>query len=121
MRINLGSAPWDEPCTQFKRDGEYVVKMLRECSIYKHQLQRTYGAPPGNAEFVIRSEYTDYGTTWEVVIVFDQEDDRESAFAEMVEGTLPSKWDEEAKLEFLEEDSYESLKAKLPNKTNFDW
>lgn len=98
-RIELGSAPWDEDCAQVGQ-ADYYQRAQKECIAYKRQLQRILEAEGysgllvyGELRFVIKSNAHDFGNYYEVVVVFDADDEQQVEAAYFIEGNLPAKWD----------------------------
>lgn len=89
--LNLGSTPGDEPCTQIGDDG-YAVKAKGECRRYIEQLIKQFGHPPGQAYFAPKGFSHDFGTYYEVVIWYTEDNQEEINYAFNVENNLPARW-----------------------------
>lgn len=92
--LELGPVPYEEDCAQVGA-GNYHEKARKECTAYKHQLERLF--PKGT--FTIKSNPHDFGSYYEVCIVYNDNDESSSDYAFNVESNLPSNWDEKAKKE----------------------
>ena len=93
--IVLGSTPSSEICTQVSKTNEYLLEMREECRRYKKMLENRFPIPEGlNTFFSIKRFDHDFGTYYEVVIVFDDKNETSSRFAFFVEDNLPDSWED---------------------------
>jgi len=93
--MTLGCAPANEVCFQV---GD--PRAFKECQIWRQQLERAFPIPDGAfAKYRVRSFPHDFGTYYEVVIVFDDSDEYAVKFAYLVEDNAPVSWDEIARQE----------------------
>lgn len=93
--IVLGSTPSSETCTQVSKTNEYLLEMREECQRYREMLEKRFPIPEGlNAFFSIRKFCHDFGSYYEVVIVFDDENETSSNFAYFAENNLPDSWED---------------------------
>jgi len=91
--LELGSSPADEGCVSVSHDADYLPAMREECRRYKKLLESLFPIPDDvNAYFGIKSYPHDFGTYMEVVVKFDEYDDKAAEFAYNVEDNLPAKW-----------------------------
>lgn len=97
-RIELASAPYGEDCVQVRTGQDYIPAMKKECNAYKHQLERMF-PPVGNAYFTLKSNAHDFGTYYEVNVVYDENSEAETEYAFMVDENQPEEWDAEARKE----------------------
>lgn len=88
--IYIGSAPYDEECAQVGRDSVAVLR--GEATIYKRQLERMF--PDG--DFRVKAEHHDFGSYYEVVAYFGDENDPAYRAAFEAEANGPAEWDAEA-------------------------
>lgn len=106
-RVNIASAPIDEPCVQVSQTEDYLGWMRKECAAFKNQLERMTNAgkfgAPGNAGLMIISQHHDFGMYSEVYVGYSTNDAVGEEYAYEVEGGAPMKWDDEAKKELGEE------------------
>lgn len=96
--LSIGSSPAEESCAQVGSDG-YYAKAQKECKAYLHQLKRQFGEPPPGCTFKIKGNAHDFGTYYEVNVVFNENDEEATEFAYKVEAESPGQWDDEAKRE----------------------
>ena len=91
--ISLGSAPYDEDCAQVgSPDYEHRAKL--ECRRYKRQLERDFPIPDGiNAEYSIKRFSHDFGSYYEVAIVYNEEDEASLDFAYDMADHTPARWE----------------------------
>lgn len=103
----MGTTPSDEPCIQVTKDGDYHEAMKKECRIYKNQLDRMFSEKllPG-MYFTVKSFPHDFGTYYEVCLVYDDCKDEQAEAMIEIENNLPEKWDSEALAELKEENVY---------------
>jgi len=90
--IYLGSTPGDEDCVQVSSKGGYLPAMRRECAVYLHQLQRAFP----DVHFKVKRFDHDFGLYYEVVAIFNVEDEGAEQAAYRVDDEVPTNWDEEA-------------------------
>jgi len=75
-------------------DTDFSGQNLRECVVFKKQLEREFGEAPAKSDLIIQSEILEFGEIfWNVAIRFDPDDSDASAFAEQVENGV-ARWDE---------------------------
>ena len=92
--IVIGSSPIDEQCAQVGSDGYDELATL-ECSAYIKQLRRVF--PDAKCAFRRKSFNHDFGTYYEVVAVYDDDDELATRDAFLAEAESPEKWDAIAK------------------------
>ena len=88
--LELGSTPIDEVCKQVGTDDYYDIR--QECLVYKNQLERMF---PGN-NFKVKTFHHDFGDYCEVVIIYDDDDDRQEVLVYEIENKLPLAWDKDS-------------------------
>jgi len=93
--LTLGPTPYDEPCAQLGTDHFYAKSRI-ESDAYINQLLRQFGEPPGLCFFRTKPFHHEFGTYYEVVITFFDDDEEAVRFAYNVENNLPAQWDQEA-------------------------
>lgn len=94
--IEISSSPYDEDCAQVGAV-DYSDKSSKELAAYVNQLNRMF--PDANSKgvkFRIKSFPHDFGTYWEVCIVWDSENPIADEYAYIIDQDLPSNWDEQA-------------------------
>ena len=90
--INIGPVPYEEPCAQVGAP-EYQQQACQECTRFIDLLRRTVGEEPENAHLEIKSNPHDFGTYYEVVCYFDDDDEEAAKYAYRCESETPSQWD----------------------------
>jgi hypothetical protein len=75
----IGSSPNGEPCAQVGSDG-YEAQARRECQAYKNQLERAYPNMPAGMYLKIVSCSHDFGTYYDVAVVYNDENDAHNDF-----------------------------------------
>jgi hypothetical protein len=94
--IEIGPVPCDENCEQVGTDNYSAVKARKECEIYKAQIERTFTIPEG-VFLKITSNPHDFGNYFEVVIKYDESNEKAVEAAYHIEEQLPAEWDEVSK------------------------
>lgn len=106
--LNIGCTPYDEPCAQVGSENYNKLSTI-ECRAFTHQCERALAKKFGEEYTVIvriKSFPHDFGTYKEVVVEYDENNDKEHAQALYLEGEADlTNWDDEAKQE-LEEAGY---------------
>ncbi len=93
--INIGSSPCDEDCAQVGSE-DYYIQAMNECKKFRDQIREVCGPEPENSSAKLRvKEFPhDFGTYYEVVCVYDDEDEIGMDYAFFVEGNSPENWNE---------------------------
>ena len=98
--IYYGSTPYGEECAQVGTD-DYTTRARRECSVYIEQLTsiivNAFGEMPKGLWLRIKGENHDYGTYYEVVGVFHDDDPKAVEVAYWLEDNSPETWDDSSK------------------------
>lgn len=90
-KLHLGTTPAEEECAQVGSPG-YRDRARLECSQWITALTQHFGEPPDGAKFKIVSESHDFGSTLEVAIEFDSDNEKAVEFAFRVEESAPTSW-----------------------------
>ena len=90
--ITIGPVPCEEPCAQVGTP-DYQQQACQECTRFIDLLRRTVGEEPENAHLEIKSNPHDFGTYYEVVCYFDDDDEEATNYAYRCESEIPSQWD----------------------------
>ncbi len=98
------TVPHEEPCFQVGEQ-DYQKFGRIEARALISQLLRMFGEPPVGCGFKILSCPHDFGTYYDVALVYDDESDEAQEWMLKVEGGLPEKWDNEA-IQELKENGY---------------
>jgi hypothetical protein len=56
-------------------------------------LTKTFGEPPAGSNFAIKSNPHDFGSYYEVVVYYNDDNEEAAEFAYMVERNLPETWE----------------------------
>ena len=92
----IGSTPNDEPCAQVGSD-DYAKRAKRECNLFMQQIAKHY-PEPDNGYLTVKSFSHDFGTYYEVVANFDDDDEESVKWAYDIEGDVKgvlATWDAE--------------------------
>jgi hypothetical protein len=96
--ISIGSTPANESCAQVGTDN-YTKRAKKECLAYKNQLERSFKDSPDGCWLSIKGFPHDFGTYYEVIVRYDENDEKATEFAYKMEGESPADWDDEARKE----------------------
>ena len=94
--IEIGATPHDEDCAQVGSEG-YAKRARHECEMFMKQIAKHY-PEPDNGWLKIKSFGHDFGTYYEVVACFDDEDEESTNWAFDIEGDskgVLATWDAE--------------------------
>jgi hypothetical protein len=91
--VTLGTAPVDEPFAQVGQPG-YDDTVKDECRRFIRLLRQKFGDEPPGVRFAIKSFEHDFGTYYEVVVLFDTDDEETSHYAYRCEAELPATWED---------------------------
>ena len=97
--ISIGGSPCDEQCVQVEPTGAYVGPMRDECKRFLELIRKVLGKEPDGAYLSVKGFPHDFGTYYEVVVKYDEDDETATKFAYGIENNSPTKWDNEAKKE----------------------
>lgn len=81
--LNIGSAPYDEPCAQLGAP-DYTRAAQAECKRFMEQIGRHY-PEPANGYLVVKGFSHEFGKYFEVVARFDEDDDEAANWAYAIE------------------------------------
>jgi hypothetical protein len=90
--MTLGTAPVDEPCAHVGQPDD-DGKVKSECRRFIMVLRQTFGDEPTGARFTIKSFNHDFGLYYEVVCLFDTDDEEAAPDAFRCEAELPATWE----------------------------
>lgn len=110
-KIEIGSSPYGEDCAQVGTP-DYQEKAKKELVAYRNQLIRQFGQPPEGVVIKIKGNPHDFGTYYELVAVYNEDDEQAAHYAYQLEGEGPEFWDAEAKKELGIADEGEDKGAK---------
>lgn len=86
--ISIGSVPFDEDCAQVGSEN-YRERARAECARFRDLLQKLYPA----AQFRVKSFPHDFGTYYEVVAYYDDNDEEQVKAAFDAEGCEFGTWE----------------------------
>jgi hypothetical protein len=108
--LELSPTPTDEPCAMLGTEG-YSQRARLECRVFIHQLERTFPqAIAAGVTFRTASNPHDFGTYYEVRAHYNDEDESQTEWVFVIEGTLPEQWDNDARAE-LAAHGYDTIPA----------
>lgn len=90
--IVLGTTLIEEPYVQVGQDNYYDT-VRGECRRVIMLLRRTFGDEPLGVRFAIKSFDHDVGRSYEVVCLFDTDDEEATHYAYRCEEELPTIWE----------------------------
>ena len=93
--VYIGPAPADEDCAQLGSEN-YGPRARKECRVFIEQLRRHFGNEPPLARLHTQGNDHDFGTYYEVVCDYDDEDQKSIDYAFAIEGSPPERWYHEA-------------------------
>jgi hypothetical protein len=93
----LDTTPLEEKCVGVGHP-DYLILAKIECMVYIQQLQREHPKMPERFQFKIeRCPYDcDLGFYWDVVLQYNDADEKDEDYAVNIEDNLPMKWDEKS-------------------------
>lgn len=89
----LGSAPAEEQSVKLGSD-DYVRNARIECRAYIAAIRKVCGHEPDGARLTVKSQPHDFGTYYEVAVVFNPDDQEAVEYAVKVERGVPTTWEE---------------------------
>ena len=105
--ISIGSAPCDEDCVPVNSRGDYHEAMRAECQRFLELIRKKLGPEPPGARLAIKSNPHDFGTYYDVVCYFYDEDEEARKYAFRCESDSPRTWADD-KLTAEEEAAYKA-------------
>ena len=89
--VEIGPSPVEEDCVQMGVGT--AQEMIDECNRFKELLERLFPVPEGiNAYYHVKRFPYDLNSYYEVVVVYDDEDDESTDFAYNVCDNQPLRW-----------------------------
>ena len=108
--LELCSVPINEPCASVGQP-DYSRRARLECRAFINQLERAFPeAMDAGLYFRTKANGHDFGTYYEVQVIYDDDDEIQTEWAFVIEGTLPEYWDADARAE-LAAYGYETIPA----------
>jgi hypothetical protein len=93
--LSIAPTPVNESCEQLGRNYD-PVKARAECRAFLNQLRRQFGEPPEGAELRLKANAHDFGTYYDVIVTFPDDDRTAIEYALKLEGNTPEYWDAES-------------------------
>ena len=90
--VSIGSAPCDEDCVQVTKEGDYHEAMKTECRRFLELIRKKLGPEPPGTRLAVKANPHDFGTYYDVVVYFDDEDEQARGYALRCEGWSPRTW-----------------------------
>lgn len=92
--IYIGSCPEDEPVVHLSDHPDCQSDMLKQCRLYREALRRKFGPEPEGARLVIKKNYHDFGTYYDVECRYDPNNKEATEYAFNCEDNPPRTWEE---------------------------
>lgn len=89
------TVPHDEKCAQVG-DPSYQAHSKMEARALINQILRIHGEPPARTGLKIISCPHDFGTYYDVAVIYDSDSEESEDWMLRVESELPENWDAEA-------------------------
>lgn len=89
--LSLGGVPPEEDCVSVTK-GNYLDVMRQETEAYKIAMIRFLGEPPEGVRFRIRCNSHDFGSYYDLEVVFDDSDESQIDYAMKCESEGPMTW-----------------------------
>ena len=96
--FEYGPCPYKEDAAQLGA-ADYEARARRECAAFTGQIQRRCSPSPPGTAFQTKACPHDFGTYYEVGLVYDDAVPAHVDYAYMVESCLPGEWDALARIE----------------------
>ncbi len=97
--VSIASAPYEEECVQVERTGVYIGPMKAECRRFLELIRKKLGPEPEGASLSIKGNPHDFGTYYEVICYYDDENEEAAAYAYRCESDAPKTWDDDKPIE----------------------
>lgn len=99
--ICIGPCPPNEDCAQVG-SADYYKRAQIECKAYRKQLIEEVGEPPEGCRLIIKGFEHEFGTYYEVIAKFEEDNEEAVDYALKCESSGPEKWNEKARRELAE-------------------
>lgn len=91
--INIGSTPCNEDCAQVGTEN-YSSRAREECRRFIEAIRETLGDEPEGAQLAVKAFSHDFGTYYEVVCWYDEDNAEAEEYAFKCESDAPTDWPE---------------------------
>ena len=102
--ISIGPVPASESCTQVGAENFYKDSHI-DCEVFANMIRREFPEIPAGVRIATKSFPHDFGTYYEVVVYFEDENEEQRDYAYKVEGKIYDYWDDTA-IEELKQKGY---------------
>lgn len=89
--LEVGPVPCNEDCEQLGPNYD-PIKALAECRRFIEAIRATVGPEPEGARLTVNSNKHDFGTYYEVAVLYDADNADATAYAFRVDSDAPSHW-----------------------------
>lgn len=89
----LGPAPAMEECIQVGSD-DYARNAKTECRAFIEAIRKVCGHEPEGARLTVKSQPHDFGSYYEVAVIFDGNDQAAAEYAAKCDEKAPGTWEE---------------------------
>ena len=89
----IGSTPCNEDCAQVG-EPDYARDAKIECRQFIEAIRKVCGHEPEGARLKITTSEHDWGTLYDVSVVYDTDNEKAAEYAYMVEDKAPQTWNE---------------------------
>lgn len=89
--LTLGPCPAEERCAQVGED-DYEIRAFEECKRYRDLIRKVLGNEPQGAQLAIKSFPHDFGRYVELVVYFEDTDQKAVEYAYLCESKAPTIW-----------------------------
>ena len=90
--VSIGSAPCDEDCVQVTKEGDYHEAMKTECRRFLELIRKKLGPEPPGTRLAVKANPHDFGTYYDVICYFNDNDDEGRHYAFRCEAQSPRTW-----------------------------
>ena len=90
--LNIGPVPCEEDCESLGPNYD-PMKAKEECRRFAALIIEHCGEPPEGCSLRVKSFQHDFGTYYEVVAIYDDNDELAMDYAFHCEGDSPARWD----------------------------
>ena len=97
--VSIGPSPCDETSVQVEPSGACVEAMLAECKRFLELTRKKMGEEPDGAWLSVKGFPHEFGTYYEVVCNFYDDNEQAVAYAYRCESEAPRTWDDDKPVE----------------------
>ena len=89
--LNIGPVPCDEECAQVGCEN-YKKLAMDECFKFIDVIRKKLGNEPKGADLIVKAFPHDFGTYYEVVCYYDDQNEKATEYAFKCESDSPTTW-----------------------------